>query len=1531
MAGDVLANVVAGNLVLIGDQVADTNESYQIELLAGNYVITGLSGTTINGGASDSFANAAVDLIIATPGLGTNEIHFSTAIDPADSAVIDGNSAANTLKLFLDDGGAHVVTLTADDAGGYDGSTDGNISFDEVDELSAGGNTGDELKTYNTATTWTVNDTSGNTLKATTSTVKFSGFEKLTGDAAKDTFNVQNNTATAYTLSGGAGVDEFNFGSANKLDSIANITIHGDANSATLTLHDQGNISAINYTAGASTIGRTGGGTVTYDGITDLTLNASNGTNKITITAVPTATGTKTFNGGIGSDTLDLSALAASDVTLTAANATSGFDGTVTGVTNFTAIEEIKGNGAGDLTGLNEAATWTINDSTGNTYVAKLKTLKFAGFDTLTGGTAIDIFNVQDNSVSANYTLNGGAARDEFNFGLANSLAAITKNIAVNSDADQAVLTLNDQGVATNLNYTVGANTIGRDTGGTVTHTGLDDLTLNASNGSNTIKITAIPATTGAKSFNGGTGDDVLDVSGFANPVVVLQAPNATKGWDGATTAGSFSGIETFKGSNPGIFQGDDELGTFTINDSGTNTYVSQSRTANISGFNLLQGGSKVDIFNVLDNSGAIPYILNGGDGLDQFNFGLANSLAGITKNILVQGDNDRATLTLNDQGVATNLNYTAGATTIGRDTGGTVTFNFITDLTLNASNGSNTIKVTDIPLTAGTKTFNGGTGDDVLDITALTANDVTLTAANATNGFNGTVTGVANFTGVEELKGNGTGDLTGINEDATWTINDAAGHTYLSQSRTLKFSGFDNLNGGSKVDTYKVQNNAVSNTFTLSGNAGGDKFLIGDTVNKLFGLKNLAVVGGADAGDELTLNDNAEAGANDYTVTATTAADDGGIVVTHTTVEKITLKASNGANAVKVIDGTYNPATTLNISDTAGASTLAVDDSGDAGNNSWSISSTQVQRTAPVPALTIDYSGQATITSLSYTGGSAIDNVAVNSTKVATSVTGNAGNDVFTVGNGNFNNFLGQLTINGGTHDLVDTRTVFKGGFIPGPADIVFNAKSSAVAKGDTLIVSDALQGGVTKYSINNTTVSRDGAAKSVTYSNIEALSLLAGKDESDIKINLPAAAPDLPFVVSVDGGNAAKDNRVQIKGTTGVDAITVGNGTNVETNRSQFEVSSVTRLWVEGNKGADVIHNRSSVPGLLDGGYTKSNPANDVVNLAVVDDVIASDAPSTSTFSPVVLGNDGADFLYTTNSSTSGTTYLVGDYFVNNNVPLTAGSASKTSRLQVVAGPGQAGDRYVTNHTPAAQLRNRVLARLDAAANSYSGKFANLTADTIGNTLGVIEWLRGRLPLTVSASGMAGELSRINFFIRQFVRDPGSAAAPAYPNATYNPGGVASGGSFNGGEAIEEDIEPTPLVQNPFDAGDVNGDGRITAFDALLIINELNRNGVHQLDTSPAGAFGVNGGGETNRPIDFLDVNGDRSVSAFDALLVINRLNNGGPTAATTADPFQWFTAADAAEQAAADFVAMQLASSSTSLSDEALLALLAADANE
>ena len=99
----------------------------------------------------------------------------------------------------------------------------------------------------------------------------------------------------------------------------------------------------------------------------------------------------------------------------------------------------------------------------------------------------------------------------------------------------------------------------------------------------------------------------------------------------------------------------------------------------------------------------------------------------------------------------------------------------------------------------------------------------------------------------------------------------------------------------------------------------------------------------------------------------------------------------------------------------------------------------------------------------------------------------------------------------------------------------------------------------------------------------------------------------------------------------------------------------------------------------------------------------------------------------------------------------------------------------------------------------------------------------------------------------------------------------------------AVTNPNPEAPILQNPELAVDVNGDGFVTAIDALQVINAINRGTTL---------------GESGPP--YLDVTGDSVLSARDALLVINYINarstitsglvedvNGEPDPALEGDP--------------------------------------------
>ncbi|MCC9657531.1 tandem-95 repeat protein [Rhodopirellula halodulae] len=89
------------------------------------------------------------------------------------------------------------------------------------------------------------------------------------------------------------------------------------------------------------------------------------------------------------------------------------------------------------------------------------------------------------------------------------------------------------------------------------------------------------------------------------------------------------------------------------------------------------------------------------------------------------------------------------------------------------------------------------------------------------------------------------------------------------------------------------------------------------------------------------------------------------------------------------------------------------------------------------------------------------------------------------------------------------------------------------------------------------------------------------------------------------------------------------------------------------------------------------------------------------------------------------------------------------------------------------------------------------------------------------------------------------------------------------------------TSRLQNPDLNTDVNDDGQVSALDALLIINHLNRFSSFPADYTPTVSEdlvvtqGDNGRPDASQPGRYYDVSGDLRISSLDALQVINELN--------------------------------------------------------
>lgn len=81
-------------------------------------------------------------------------------------------------------------------------------------------------------------------------------------------------------------------------------------------------------------------------------------------------------------------------------------------------------------------------------------------------------------------------------------------------------------------------------------------------------------------------------------------------------------------------------------------------------------------------------------------------------------------------------------------------------------------------------------------------------------------------------------------------------------------------------------------------------------------------------------------------------------------------------------------------------------------------------------------------------------------------------------------------------------------------------------------------------------------------------------------------------------------------------------------------------------------------------------------------------------------------------------------------------------------------------------------------------------------------------------------------------------------------------------GFDTLQIDAANATSFTNAADIYDVNEDGKVNPLDALIVINDLSRNGYRRLTSNNAGHM-------------MLDVNGDGFVAPMDALLVINQLS--------------------------------------------------------
>ena len=752
----------------------------------------GAQGSTYRAG-SESLAFSGFDTFTGGAGDDTFILEDNTSI----MGGITGGAGRDHLN-YNSRAAAIAVTLTASDAGGFDGTEmaiGGGI--EDIDRLTGGMTVMDSLIGIAGATaTWDFLGAAGNTYavmrpvvggQPATDTLTFTGFENLSSGAGDDVFNVA--ASIMGNVEGGAGDDMFIFSGAGEIT--------------------------------GSLSGGAGDDTLNFLALSDAQRLS------VMITDAATGTGTASFlNGGNPS--------------------------------GFTGIENLMGTLA-RVTGPNQNTLWTLApagnnyqelDPSGQPVPGTLFNLP-QNVNTLTGGGLSDTFNI---STAFAGTLQGGAGDNTFTFEDSGSIAgAVTGgmdndhlNYASRTDAITVTLTGSDatgfSGRATGL--TGGFSGVNQLTGGMTDRDslmGIAGATATWTFGANNTYAVMRPVAGGQSatdalsfsSFENLTGNDMADTFNINAPY--SGSIDGGDGGDIFNIASRLTGdVEGGAGDDMFIFSGAGEI-TGTL-----------SGGAGDDALNFLALGQmpNVRITDAAVGAGEASFIGGAGGftGIETL-IGELDSFAGQADRdalwTLAAAGNTYQALTApaSDPGARPVGALITLAADINTLTGGGLsdTFNISTAFagTLQGGAGDNTFTFEDSGSIAGAVT--GGMDNDHLNYASRTdAITVTLTGSDAT-GFSGRATGLTGgFSGVNQLTGGMTDrdSLMGIaGATATWTF--GANNTYAvmrpvagGQSATdaLSFSSFENLTGNDMADTFNIN---APYSGSIDGGDGGDIFNI--------------------------------------------------------------------------------------------------------------------------------------------------------------------------------------------------------------------------------------------------------------------------------------------------------------------------------------------------------------------------------------------------------------------------------------------------------------------------------------------------------------------------------------------------------------------------------------------------------------------------------------------------------------------------------------------------------------------------------
>jgi hypothetical protein len=834
-------------------------------------------------------------------------------------------------------------------------------------------------------------------------------------------------------------------------------------------------------------------------------------------------------------------------------------------------------------------------------------------------GSGNDTINVLDTWAGIPTFINSGSGADTVNIGNGGSVQGIAGNVIIENRPSFDTININDSADGSARTTTIQTVTIGNDTDGdsdsfgqvsglapgVISYEYFDTNTVNISTGTggNTINVLGNGTTTnligsfGGTTVNVGNAGSVQGIFGtlnFENPNS-FDTINVDDSADGTARTTTLSTL----GTNSSDSQGNtDPYGEISGLAPGTINY----EYFDTSGITIHTGNVAGNIVNV-QATGVTTNLVLGGNGVGcctaTVNVGNAGSVQGITGTLNIENPPSFNTITVDDS-----ADGTARTTFLGTFTpSGDSNWGFISGLAP-ANINYEYFDTTSVTINMGTAAGNvvnvqaTGTTTNLVGIAADTVN--IGSNAPSLSGTLAAIAGPLNISNASVVAVDDSGD--GAAQTATITNSSISG-TWSPAVITYIGASTLSIHGGFGGDTINVQSTSATTNLILSGgntvnvgNAGSVQGILGalnienppsfntivvddsaDTTARTVTLSTLGtngsdsegnadpwgqIIGLAPAhinyeyGDTSSLTVNGGTGSNTFNVQAT-----GVFTTLNAGSANDTVNVGNSANSLDNIQGT------LTVNGQAGTNTLNVNDQGSSAGNSYTVTSSFVQRTAATFTAPVFYSGLATLVLNGSSGGSAYN---LESTAAGTAITvnGGAGNDAFLVSPSaqNFGTIAGPLSVNGG------------GGTNP----LSIHDQSDAAA--DT-------------YTIAVGSIQRTGSA-GVTYSGITSVAVYGGSGGDTFNINSTAAGTPL-FIIAGAGNDTfnlaalsgSLDNiqgTVFLNGGGGTNAVNVDDQNKSLTQTYAITATTVNRgglfagltyasiqdLFVNGGTGADIYN---------------------------------------------------------------------------------------------------------------------------------------------------------------------------------------------------------------------------------------------------------------------------------------------------------------------------------------------------------------------